>query len=156
MVGTQARRWPSTAGKICVAVLTVILWVCPAKAQGCFGDCNGDGTVTAAEIETGVSIALGEAPLSSCPAVGSNNALVRVPELLRAIADQRSNCSSPPRAGVASSAANGPIVLHIGSASGAPGATVSVGVTLDTAGQSVAGVQIDTAFDPNAPIAANA
>src|SRR5262249_21048675 len=47
-------------------------------------------------------------------------------------------------------------VVHIGSTTGLAGQTVSFDVTLESGGQSVAGVQVDIAFDPNARIAATA
>lgn len=47
------------------------------------------------------------------------------------------------------------VTIHIGSATGAPGAQVSVDVTLSTAGLDVFGTDNDIALQPDAPIAAN-
>ena len=47
--------------------LSVVITVAPARAQ-CVGDCNGDGMVSIDELITGVNIALGNQPISACPA----------------------------------------------------------------------------------------
>src|SRR5262245_22183850 len=49
----------------CVSALAVA--AVSAAAVSCVGDCNGDGSVTIAEIVTGVNIALGSLSLDRCP-----------------------------------------------------------------------------------------
>jgi hypothetical protein len=59
----------------------------------CPGDCNGDGQVTVDEIVTAVSIALGNVPLTQCPAADDNgDGSVTVDELLRAVSAALAGC----------------------------------------------------------------
>ena len=65
-------------------------------AQSCPADCDGDHTVVVTELVTAVSIALGSAPLSSCPAAdtdGDQN--VRIPELVAAVNAALNGCPTP-------------------------------------------------------------
>ena len=55
---------------ICAVILTVT--ATPVAAQ-CVGDCNGDEEVTINELLTGVNIALGNAPVESCPVFDAND-----------------------------------------------------------------------------------
>src|SRR5215470_8065922 len=68
-------------------------------ASACPGDCNGDGAVTVDELIVGVTIALGEQALSTCPAFDvRSDQVVTVDELLAAIDAALSGCatSTPP------------------------------------------------------------
>src|SRR5215813_7987231 len=78
---------------------------------------------------------------------------VTVDELVAATA---ASCKcAPPRRGAAAAGVVLPSV-EVGSATGAPGQQVQFSVVLHTAGQSVAGVQDDIAFDSiNTPVAAS-
>ena len=50
------------------------------------GDCNGDGIVTISELITGVNIALGNLPVTACPAFDTDhNGQVSVAELIAAV-----------------------------------------------------------------------
>ena len=49
------------------------------------GDCNGDGVVMVDEIIKAVNIALGNAPMSSCPAASSDGAEVTIADLIQAV-----------------------------------------------------------------------
>jgi hypothetical protein len=121
-----------------------------ARGQACSGDCNGDGTLTLAELIAGVGIALGEAPAGGCSAVDANgDGAVLVDEVTRATAAQLSDCTAPAPAGPR---VPGVVTLLICSANGNAGQTVSFPVTLDTGGLSVAGVQLDIGFSSAAPI----
>jgi len=142
----RAGLWAS----LLVAVLAVSS-AGQARAQGCAGDCNGDGSLTLAELIGGVAIALGEQPASGCAAIdGDGNGAVRVDEVTRATAAQLSNCAPPAAAGPR---APGLVTMQIGSANGNPGDIVTFDVVLDTGGLSVAGVQLDIAFLSAAPVA---
>jgi hypothetical protein len=59
----------------------------------CVGDCNGDGEVTINELITGVNIALGASPVSSCPAIDANgNGEVTINELISAVNNALNGC----------------------------------------------------------------
>jgi len=59
----------------------------------CPGDCGGDGVVTIDELTRGVRIALGEAPLSLCPAADADgDRTVAVPDLVRAVSASLEGC----------------------------------------------------------------
>lgn len=60
---TATETPPNTATATAPATATATIGV-----PGCVGDCNGSGEVTVSELIAGVSIALGSAPLSTCPA----------------------------------------------------------------------------------------
>jgi hypothetical protein len=49
------------------------------------GDCNGDGRVMVNEIVLGVNIAVGNAPLSECPAASSDGTQVTIADLIQAV-----------------------------------------------------------------------
>jgi hypothetical protein len=52
----------------------------------CHGDCDGDGTVAINELIRMVSIALGDTPLSECPAADADaDGLVAINELIAAV-----------------------------------------------------------------------
>jgi len=75
------RRIEWSAAIACAA----LLWVWPATAQSCPGDCNGDGEVSINELIIGVNIALGAQAISACAAMDSNgDGAVTVNELIRA------------------------------------------------------------------------
>ena len=58
------------------------------------GDCDGDGTVSVAELITGVNIALGSAPITACPPFDTDgDGRVSVAELIRAVNVALSGCA---------------------------------------------------------------
>jgi cysteine-rich repeat protein len=60
----------------------------------CVGDCDGNGAVTVDELITGVNIALGSLPLSTCRGFDANgDGAVTIDELIRAVNDALSGCS---------------------------------------------------------------
>lgn len=60
---------------------------------GCPGDCNGDGAVTVDEVISGVNIALGNVPVSACPAMDDNgDSDVTVDEILKAVNAALNGC----------------------------------------------------------------
>ncbi len=67
----------------------------PAQAQ-CIGDCNGDGQVTINELITGVNIALGSQPVSTCPAFDPNgDGEVTINELIAGVNNALNGCPAP-------------------------------------------------------------
>lgn len=137
-------------------LFAVVCWWCamPAVAQTCSGDCDGDGTLSIAELTAGVAIALGDAALTGCPPLDANgDGAVRIEELTRATGAQLASCA--PRPAVVPRA-DGLVTLQIGTASGAPGTFAAFPVTLDTGGLLVAGVQVDIGYPSVAPVVRNA
>lgn len=60
---------------------------------GCTGDCDGSGTVTVDEIVRMVNIALGQQPVSNCPAADSDGSgTVTVDEIVRAVTNALNGC----------------------------------------------------------------
>ena len=63
-----------------------------ARAQ-CAGDCNGDGSVAINELITGVNIALGSSPVTSCPSFDTNSdGMVAINELIAAVNNALGSC----------------------------------------------------------------
>ena len=59
----------------------------------CVGDCNGDGSVAINELIGGVNIALGNAPVDSCPSFDRNgNGSVSIDELIAAVNVAQTGC----------------------------------------------------------------
>lgn len=82
---------------VCAAVLVA------GRAGGatgaCPGDCNGDGIVTINEVIQGVTIALGQSPVSICPQIDQNgDGLVTVGELVVAVTALLDGCPPVPTA----------------------------------------------------------
>ena len=73
--------------------IAVGLFVASGASAQCVGDCNGDGMVAINELITGVNIALGSAPVSSCPAIDANgNGEVAINELIAAVNNALGGC----------------------------------------------------------------
>jgi hypothetical protein len=63
------------------------------RVTPCTGDCDGDGTVSIAEIVRSVTIAQGN-PLTQCPAIDANgDGTARIDELVAAVAAALSGCA---------------------------------------------------------------
>ena len=68
----------------------------PTRPASCVGDCDGDGTVSVAELVRGVNIALGISSVEICPAFDAGgDRMVGIDELVRATANALSGCGSP-------------------------------------------------------------
>lgn len=66
-------------------------------ATPCIGDCNGNGVVTVNEIIIGVNIALGNAPVTACPAFDPNHDdRVGINELIAAVSNLLYGCGVTP------------------------------------------------------------
>ncbi len=79
------------------------LWICAllllsaAPAAACTGDCDGNGSVTVAEIVQGVNILLGGAAASTCaPMDRDSDGAVTVAELIEAVGYAQSVCPAAP------------------------------------------------------------
>ena len=70
------------------------LWAMSLDAPQCGGDCDGDGTVTVAELVTGVSIALGTRPIAACESLDvGGDGRVTVDEALAAVHHALRGCA---------------------------------------------------------------
>ncbi len=61
-------------------------------AGPCLGDCNSDGVVTVSELVSGVDIALGEQPVSSCPAFANGSGMVDIAQLVAGVKNALNGC----------------------------------------------------------------
>jgi len=87
----------STSLSISLALAALLASVVPAGAAhaACVGDCNNDGLVTVDELVHGVNIALGELPLSGCPAFDADSSGdVTVNELIVGVSNAVNVCPS--------------------------------------------------------------
>jgi cysteine-rich repeat protein len=86
----------TTARQLLVATsIALALWAghSDVAAAQCAGDCNGDGTVAINELITGVNIALGSAPVASCPSFDTNgDGMVAINELIAAVNNALAGC----------------------------------------------------------------
>jgi hypothetical protein len=83
---------------VCAAAFVSALALPSAAVRAAtIGDCNGDGSVTIAELVMGVGIALGSIPLQQCGAFDANaDGVVSIDELVRAVAAALSGPVSTP------------------------------------------------------------
>jgi hypothetical protein len=83
------------AAVICTTIALSALLPSAVRGQAaCAGDCDGDGRVEVAEVVTLVNIALGDAPLSSCPAGDlDHNDRITVDELVAAVSNVLQGCA---------------------------------------------------------------
>ncbi|MDX2170234.1 MAG: cytochrome P460 family protein [Deltaproteobacteria bacterium] len=82
--------------RVLVAALAWLILAAPAGAA-CTGDCNGSGTVDVSKLIRGVNIALGNAPVSECPAFDPNgDGAVTVNELIAAVNAALTGCPIEP------------------------------------------------------------
>lgn len=88
-------------------------------AAQCLGDCDGSGAVTVGELVTGVNIALGAAPVSSCRALDENgDGQIAIAELIRAVSNLLDGCPvTATTAGIVFGAENNRLFAY----QGAPG-----------------------------------
>lgn len=123
---------------------------CPDPAP-CLGDCDCNNAVSVNELVQGVNMALGKACPSACfdsrPADGE----VRVGEILgavrRALAVAGCACcgSSPEGGGLGGNGQT--VTVDVGTASGMPGSSITVPISLSEGEGLVAGAQIDIVYD---------
>ena len=68
-----------------------------AVSTSCVGDCSGDGVVSISDLITGVNIALGTQPVSTCPAFADAQGKVDVAQLIKGVNNALNGCptSSP-------------------------------------------------------------
>jgi YVTN family beta-propeller protein len=66
---------------------------CPPAETSCIGDCDGSDSLSIGELIIGVNIALGNQPLSACPAFdGDGNGQVGIGELISAVSNSLNGC----------------------------------------------------------------
>src|SRR6185369_5062215 len=93
--GLRGNSRPVVRWLVCVAAATAC--AVPARAQTCAGDCNDDGRVFINELVVGVTIALGQANVATCPAMdGNDDGAVRIDELVTAVRNALSDCPRRP------------------------------------------------------------
>lgn len=98
-----------------------------------------------------IAVALGRAPVASCPGLDANgDGNAGIGELARRVAAAEAGSS-----GTGSPRTPGVVTIDVGTASGTPGSQVSFDVTLDSGGLTVTGTQNDIAYDPLTRVAAN-
>lgn len=121
----------------------------PLRAEQCAGDCNGDGQVSIGELVTLVRLALGQPASAPCPAWSGRTPTIA--DLVTAVHSALVGCAGAEPTGPAAGstpAPSGDVVVHAGSASGAPGSTVSVAITLGRGGVAVQATRNEIALDP--------
>jgi hypothetical protein len=75
------------------AAITTLMITVGEVSVGCAGDCDGDGTVAINELISGVNIALGTAPVSTCEACDANeDGMVSISELIGAVNNALAGC----------------------------------------------------------------
>jgi CSLREA domain-containing protein len=65
-----------------------------ATSAPCTGDCTGTNSVSISDLITGVDIALGNLPVSSCPAFENAEGQVDIAQLIRAVNNALNGCAS--------------------------------------------------------------
>src|SRR4051812_19274105 len=84
-------------GLIATLFLTATLFVAFADSRAaaqCVGGCNGDGEVTINELIIGVNIALGDQPVSACPAFANAEDEVTIAQLIRGVNNALEGCAA--------------------------------------------------------------
>ena len=118
----------------------------------CGGDCNIDGVVFGGEISTAINILAGVAPLSVCRAADINgDGQVTGNEISLALSNLGQGCPDllTPLQGLGQSRSGDVVTFELGSAEGAPGQTVDVGVSVRGGGGELVMAQLDLVFDPS-------
>ena len=91
-MGKRARWFAAAAAGVAGCLVAAR----PCAAQTCVGDCDGDGTVSIAELITGVNMALGNAPVDDCPAFDAlADRQVTINELIEGVANASRGCPGP-------------------------------------------------------------
>ena len=131
--------------RLCSALAGGVALLClaaPLRAQTCVGDCAGDGQVTIDDLISGIAIALGSIPLSSCAQMDPNaDGAVGIDELVRAVGAALDGCPAD-----ATSTPTLPATVT-GTATDTPAATQ----TATSAATDTAAVPTDTAPPPETP-----
>lgn len=86
---------PPCTGAGAVSQIAITDGQVTVQGAACVGDCDGDGFVTVDEIVRMVNIALGQQPLSVCPAAdGNGDGQVTVDEIVRAVNNALNGCGA--------------------------------------------------------------
>ncbi|MFN8624830.1 MAG: EB domain-containing protein [Candidatus Binatia bacterium] len=122
---------------------------CVQHTCECGGDCNLDGLVLGNEVTQMVCVLSGNCPLSQCAAGDFNgDGTIKGSEVCTAVTNLGLGCPGEGQPLVTGQAAAETRSLDIGSASGAPGTVVTIGVGLSGGGD-VATAQLDLLLDTN-------
>jgi hypothetical protein len=87
---------PSVRVAVAAAALAAVFVLVPAivRAQ-CVGDCDANGTVTIADLITGVNIALGNRSADACPAFQNGAGHVDIAQLIKGVNNALRGCGAP-------------------------------------------------------------
>ncbi|MEO8602973.1 MAG: hypothetical protein ABI629_10380 [bacterium] len=86
---------PATPTPTDTAIVDITPTATAVPGNTCFGDCNGDGTVSINELITLVNIALDSQPLSACPSLPPGT-VVSIADLISAVNNALNGCPSTP------------------------------------------------------------
>lgn len=90
------RDFSKLTSKAALAAALLLGAASESDAQSCACDCNGDGTVTIAELIRAVNISLGAQPIDNClSADGNNSGTVAINELIRCVNASLGGCPDP-------------------------------------------------------------
>ena len=119
----------------------------------CVDDCNGNGSVSIAELQRAINITLGTQPVTACRAADPNgNGEVTCAEINMAVNTFLSGCPRGGAAqmtgasGLASPLTGGTITQQIGSASGTRGSDITIPVSITGGGGIESATQVDLLF----------
>jgi hypothetical protein len=95
MTATPTRSAPITSSQTATATVTPPANATPtATGAACTGDCGGTGSVSISDLITGVNIALGNLPVSACPAFENADGQVDIAQLIRGVDKALNGCPS--------------------------------------------------------------
>lgn len=120
-------------------------------AQGCFGDCSGDGAVTVDEILVMIEIALGTRPVTACPPGDiSGDGGISVDELVTAVGLALTGCPDVPTPNASATMAASPTPTVPPTATEPPSPTATAVVVDPTATATPTSSASPTAVPPTA------
>lgn len=85
------------AGPVAATVPNQALFTTPTTEARCVGDCAQQGHVRINDLILGVAIALGEHPVSECPAFADPAGRVTIAQLIQGVKNALGECPVPPR-----------------------------------------------------------
>ena len=91
----RSGRWVAARAAVVIAI-ALGLHDRVAAASSCLGDCVDSGYVTVVDLVRGVYIALGAAPLETCPNFDNGGGVVTIDVLITAVGHALHSCPRPP------------------------------------------------------------